>query len=45
MTRKVRFEADTTISVSLEKAKVVKKSGGTKPARVPDDADLKDSPF
>ncbi len=45
VTRKVRFEADTTISVSLEKAKVVKKSAGTKPARVPDDADLKDSPF
>ncbi len=44
-TRKVRFESDTVISVSLEKSKLVKKPPGPRPTRAPDDEGLKDSPF
>ena len=46
VSRKVRFESDTTVSIALEKTKAApKKPSSPKPGRTADDSELKDSPF
>ncbi|PZR17277.1 MAG: hypothetical protein DI536_02830 [Archangium gephyra] len=45
VSRKVRFESDTTVSIVLEKAKPAMKKPPPRPERTADDSELKDSPF